>query len=95
MENKPVILTRDPLEGFPDFPVPGGFTLRCYAPGDETAWRQIHLAADRYNVITPELYTRQFGSDARLLAERQFFLCDPDGHAVQLVEHEGEVHAQQ
>jgi GNAT superfamily N-acetyltransferase len=75
-------MTRANLDNVPEFALPAGFTLRWFQPGDETNWLRIHLAADRYNEITPELFQRQFGTDANLLRERQCFLLDARANAV-------------
>jgi len=73
----PVKMTRPNLENVPEFTLPPGFALRWFQPGDEAHWLRIHLAADRFNKITPELFQRQFGSDEKLLSERQYFLINP------------------
>ena len=76
-----VMLRRD-LEEIPEFPVPAGFTLRWYQPGDEASWLNIHRLADHYNEISPELFAQQFGNDTLQLRQRQCFLFDPSGHAI-------------
>jgi len=72
----PVRMIRDDLEGLPDHSLPPGYSLRWYRPGDERHWLRIQAAADEYNEITPELFVEDFGSDPRVLGERQCFLCD-------------------
>jgi GNAT superfamily N-acetyltransferase len=64
--NTPVKMTRANLDNVPEFALPSGFALRWYQPGDEQHWLRIHLAADRLDEITPELFQTQFG----LAAER-------------------------
>src|SRR6266508_1346551 len=59
--NLPIKMSRANLDDVPEFALPDGFTLRWYQPGDEAHWLRIHLAADRYNEITPELFRKQFG----------------------------------
>ncbi len=81
-ENIPVCMIRENLDDIPQHELPVGFTLRPYQPGDEAAWLAIHLEADQYNVITPDTFTEQFGADAKMLAERQFYLCDGTGQAI-------------
>src|SRR5437867_2753553 len=75
---KPIrlLMTRTDLENIPEFPLPAGFSARWYQPGDEAHWLRIHLAADRLNEITPELFLQQFGSDPALLCQRQCYLLD-------------------
>lgn len=70
------------LVATPVFVLPAGFQLRWYVPGDETLWMEIHLKADPYNQITPELFQQQFGSDTVQLAKRQCYLIAPDGKAI-------------
>lgn len=78
----PVVMVRNSLENVPQAALPEPFTIRRYAEGDEENWTNIHLEADLYSDITPELFGEEFGHDARALAERQFYLCDGEGKAV-------------
>jgi len=57
----PIKMSRADLDNVPEFTLPAGFTLRWYEPGDEAHWLRIHLAADPFNEITPELFRKQFG----------------------------------
>jgi len=76
------MMVRPSLAGFPREPVPAPFFLRSYRPGDEKQWYGIHIEADRYSNITPELFEKQFTSDARQLAARQIYLCNGAGRPV-------------
>jgi len=58
--NLPVKMTRANLDHLPEFALPAGFLLRWYQAGDEAHWLRIHLAADHFNEITPDLFQRQF-----------------------------------
>ena len=62
--NLPVKMRRANLDNLPEFALPSGFSLRWYQPGDEEHWLRIHLAADHFNEITPELFQKQFGVEA-------------------------------
>ena len=62
--NLPLKMVRANLDHVPEFTLPAGFTLRWYEPGDEAHWLRIHLAADPFNEITPELFRKQFAPDA-------------------------------
>ena len=53
-------MTRANLDNLPEFALPTGFSLRWYQPGDEAHWLRIHLVADHFNKITPELFQKQF-----------------------------------
>jgi ribosomal protein S18 acetylase RimI-like enzyme len=59
-KNLPVKMTRANLDNLPEFALPSGFALRWYQSGDETHWLRIHLVADHFNKITPELFQEQF-----------------------------------
>ena len=76
--NVRAVMVREDLETIPEFPLPTGYSLRWYQPGDEQHWLDIHLAADKYNPITPELFAREFGAPGDLLNARQCFLFDPN-----------------
>lgn len=82
MEGVSVAMVRRDLEGLPQFAPSEPFTIRPYRPRDEAAWLRIHLAADHLNTFPPGKFEEQFGTDERLLAERQLYLCDGDGREV-------------
>lgn len=71
-----VAMVRGDLDDIPDFPLAEPFKVRWYQPGDEVAWTRIHTLADMYTKVTDDLFGRQFGSDAEILAKRQCYLCD-------------------
>src|SRR5437763_1991850 len=75
-------MIRDDLQHIPEFSFPAGFSVRFYLPGDEDIWRKIHLAADHYNEITPDLFHREFSANAALLPQRQYYLLDPSGSPI-------------
>src|SRR5947209_8012960 len=75
-------LVRPNLDNLPEFVLPAGFSVRWYQPGDEVHWLRIHLAADRLNEITPELFLEQFSSDSALLAQRQCYLLESRGEPI-------------
>ena len=53
-----------------------------YRPGDEEHWYRVHLAADAYSDITPDLHAREFGRDVRTLAARQLYLVRSTGEVI-------------
>ncbi|MBI3852120.1 MAG: GNAT family N-acetyltransferase [Verrucomicrobia bacterium] len=81
-KNLPVKMVRAHLDNVPEFALPDGFSLRRYQAGDEAHWLRIHAVADRYNEITQALFRQEFGSDEKLLRERQFYLLDPHGEVI-------------
>ena len=70
------------LGNIPYFPVPDSYTIRWYQPGYEDLWIQIQSVADKYSVITADLFRREFGEDPKALSERQCFLFDHENVAV-------------
>lgn len=84
METKNINITmiRENLDDIPQFALCEPFAIRRYEPGDENVWTDIHLKADRYNTITPDLFAKQFGSDVQVLRERQCYLCKADARAI-------------
>jgi GNAT superfamily N-acetyltransferase len=62
--------------------LPPGYRFRSYQPGDDVAWTALHLAAEPYVQVTPELWIRQFSRDEDALADRMFFLETLDGQVV-------------
>jgi GNAT superfamily N-acetyltransferase len=78
-ENLDIHMIREHLDEIPDCALPAGYSTRWYQPGDEKSWYRIHLLADAYTNVTPDLYEKEFGSDTQMLAERQCFLVDRKG----------------
>lgn len=75
----PVAMRRDDLVGFPCHELPPGYAFRWYRPGDEKVWTDIWTRSDRYNMISPGVFRREFGTDEAILAERQCYLLGPEG----------------
>lgn len=82
MENLPLNMIRHHLDSIPQYSVPTPWSFRWYEPGDADTWLQIHTEADHYSKLDSETFRNAFGNDDRLLAERQFYVCDAEGHAV-------------
>lgn len=78
---KPIVMVREHLEEIPKFALPPGYSWRWFQHGDEELWFKIQLAADRLSKITPELFREKFGTDEKLLAQRQCFIFDEVGNA--------------
>lgn len=72
--NIEVTMVHPSLADTPRFPLPAGFGVKWYEPGDEQHWVDIHQKADRYNKATAELFRSEFGTDEALLRRRQCFL---------------------
>ncbi|HMR65394.1 MAG TPA: GNAT family N-acetyltransferase [Anaerolineae bacterium] len=81
-QNVSITMVRRHLHDLPGLILPAPYRLRGYRPGDEQAWYDLHLTADHYNLITPELFQQQFGDDAQFLADRQFYLVAESDQAI-------------
>ena len=75
----PVAMRREDLVEFPHHELPPGYAFRRYRGGDEQVWTDIWKRSDRYGVIDPSVFRREFGTDEAVLAERQYFMLAPDG----------------
>jgi GNAT superfamily N-acetyltransferase len=80
--NLDLTMVRADLDGLPAYPIPDGYAIRSYVPGDEAAWVAIQSVADAYNVITPALFHREYGDDPHELGRRLFMLVAPNGEPV-------------
>ena len=72
------VMVRDTLDDVPHFPLPDGYTVRWYRPGDEQAWIDIH--GEGY---TSDLFWREF-PDAAAPTERQIYILDPDHNVIEI-----------
>ena len=77
-----VCMSRDITGDLPRLSLEGGYVLRPYRDGDEKSWFSIHRRVEIYDPLSEDLFTREFGMDARALAERQVYLCDASGGPV-------------
>lgn len=80
--NLPLTLVRPSLDSLPEAPFPEGFSLRWFRAGDAAQWLRIHHDADPFNEISPELFTRQFGTDFCRLEQCQCFVQDTIGRVL-------------
>lgn len=78
----PIRMVRENLDHIPAHPLPDGYTLRYYAPGDDTTWTHIQAAADDINDVNLPWFRKEFGDDDNTIAERMLFLCDASGQAI-------------
>lgn len=77
-------MLRRNLDGIPHAELPYGFSMAWYRPGDAAAWTEIHCLAYAGDPIkiTPDLHSRQFGTDDNLISQRQLFIETPDGKKI-------------
>jgi GNAT superfamily N-acetyltransferase len=78
----PLKMLREDLENIPGFDFPAGYTIRSYRPEDEAHWLRIHLLADKEHQFKPDTFKQQFGSDVRILAQRQFYVLNSAQHVI-------------
>jgi GNAT superfamily N-acetyltransferase len=81
-QNTKVVMERASLADIPEYGLPEGFALRWYEQGDESAWREIQAAADRYNDITAELFFKTFGNKPTAHEQRLCFLTTATGKPI-------------
>lgn len=77
-----VHMIRRTLERIPQHPLPPGYSLRGYRPGDRDTWVAIHTLAEQHVTTSAAVYDQQFGGNEAELARRQFFLLDGQGAAI-------------
>jgi GNAT superfamily N-acetyltransferase len=67
-------MIRQHLDGIPRHPLPDGYVLERWQPGDEENWLRIHRIADSYNDFTEESFRRHYGFIDTEWARRILFL---------------------
>ncbi len=78
MENIPLIMVREDMKNIPQYPLPDGYRMRLYRPGDKDTWVRLQRVSDsRPNA--GEIFERAFGADVSALEQRCYFLTAPDG----------------
>jgi len=75
-------MIRENLDGIPEYDLPAGYSIRWYQPGYEEHWQKVQSLADEYTRVTPDLFQEQFGSDIKLLSERQCFLFNSENNII-------------
>jgi GNAT superfamily N-acetyltransferase len=67
-------MVRDDMVGFPLFALPAGYRFRMYREGDDATWTELHVAAEPFIKVTPELFVREYGGHLDVLPDRMFFV---------------------
>ena len=75
-------MERSDLEAIPAYPLPAGYTLHWYEPGDGAHWVAVQRAAEKHLTISDELFVYEYGDDATLLQKRLFFLRNAAGEFI-------------
>jgi GNAT superfamily N-acetyltransferase len=82
MEYIAVCMVRGDMEGIPQHPLPEGYSMRLYRPGDRETWLRVQRAWEPFERITEDMFDRTFGVDLPAMERRGYFLIAPDGHDV-------------
>ena len=75
-------MIRENMENIPQFPVPKGFAIRNYRPGEGRIWTRIQRAAEPYINIDDGLFMREFKRDLLAMEDRSFFLTTDAGEEI-------------
>ena len=77
-------MIRDHLRDIPAFPLPEGYGLRTFRPGDERAWARIECRVEEFATEAEALqrFAAFFRNDVAALATRCFFLTDAKGEPI-------------
>ena len=75
-------MIRDNLNDIAEYELPGGYRFRTFRDGDIAVWTELHLAAEPFVDVTPELFMQQFGDGEDVLSERMYFVETVTGQPV-------------
>jgi GNAT superfamily N-acetyltransferase len=77
-DNLKIAMTRENLLDIPDYSLPDGYFFHWHCEGDSAHWKDIQSKADKYNHISENLFSEQFGTDPVTRKERILFLLHGD-----------------
>lgn len=80
--NVSVKMVRDNLSDIPLHELPAGYRFRPYEAGDEVTWTELHVAAEPYINVTPDLFIREYDANRDVLPDRMFFVETSEGEPV-------------
>jgi GNAT superfamily N-acetyltransferase len=80
--NVSVHMIRDDMVDFPQYQLPAGYRFRMYRDGDDVTWTNLHIAAEPFFEVTPELFVREYGEHRDALPDRMFFVETETGEAI-------------
>lgn len=72
--NVSVHMVRDDVANFSLYDLPAGYRFRMFQDGDDVTWTNLHIAAEPYINVTPELFVREYGEHLDVLPYRMFFV---------------------
>lgn len=79
--NVSVHMVRDNMDDFPMYELPAGYRFRMFGEGDDATWTDLHVAAEPYIKVTPELFIREYEANRDVLPDRMFFVETEAGEA--------------
>ena len=79
-----IVMVRPSLEGVGDLPVPPGYRIRAFRPGDERWWARVETAAGEFadEARALERFASEFGPHASEMTERCLLLESEGGEVV-------------
>jgi GNAT superfamily N-acetyltransferase len=80
--NVSVHMVCDDMVNFPQYDLPAGYHFRMFRQGDDVTWTDLHVAAEPFIKVTPELFVREYGEHLEVLPDRMFFVETDNGEAV-------------
>jgi GNAT superfamily N-acetyltransferase len=72
--NVSVHMIRDDVADYPLYDLPPGYRFRMFREGDDVTWTNLHIAAEPFIRVTPELFVREYGDHLDALPDRMFFV---------------------
>lgn len=80
----PLMMRHESLATAPDIPLPHGYSLEPYRPGDEESWALIAVSAGEFDSLGSalEYFIDHFRDDFSQLESRCLFLLDETGNRV-------------
>ena len=79
-----IIMVRPNLKNIPEYPLPEGYSMRLYQPGDEQHWADLWVSVKDFDTLEPALKAHRddFGGGPEQLPLRQMFLCNESGEVI-------------
>ena len=75
-------MLREDLEDIPQYPLPEGYAMRRFRPGDRETWVRVERESDPTEDLSGATFDAEFGEDLPGMEKRGFFLVGPDGRDV-------------
>jgi len=82
IEYIPIVMIRPNLADIPQCPLPAGYRMRLFRPGDRETWLAVEQASEVFISIAGQTFDDNFGHDLPAMEKRSFFLVAPDGSDV-------------